>query len=351
MERAYRRKEMKPKLTRTQKMIADIIIIVIAVAAFVLIFVRMSRFNGTTIQQTVVVENGKVVSEPAVDSFTLKYGGSYSIAAKWWPEENPGFVSGLVVTDTDGEEIFSCTGNEVDAVSAKMKLAKGTYEIRFVYFASAEELNTFVEEHHLSILSDSTLDYEESGQWTMNYSVDFQIPFSTFLGVSVLMGIVIGLLLVRFFLVMTKTGDHAKAEYDERQELIRGKGYKYGFIALAFYNALAALLHFSEIDLPLDQGVQTVVGILLAAAVMITYNIRNDGYFALNEKRGTLIVIFIIVCLLNLVCGINNLHMGTVIIDGKLAIGSLNFFCMVFLIYTLGVLFIKTAADKREDEV
>ena len=111
-----------------------------------------------------------------------------------------------------------------------------------------------------------------------------------------------------------------------------------------------SILSMGDIPIPAEQGVLLFVGIVIAGAVMITYSIWKDGYFALNENRKTLLIIFCIVTIINFVGGMNGLHMGTVMRDGRLALGSMNFFCCGLFLYIFILLVVKSLMDKREDK-
>lgn len=351
---------MKKRLSKTQKVAIDILLIAVMVILFVAVLGRTGSDQTTKMSQIVAIENGKVVSQPITNSFELKTGGKQVIAVKWWPEENPGFVTGLVIKDPEGNRILACTGDKVDMVSHIMKLQKGTYEIMLTFLASKEEMVAFSETYNLGeIIGEEFTDYAEDGEWRMEYTIEFRNAVENKTGLSLLLGVVTGLLLVRLFLVISKKEDESEAKYgegqgsvryDERQELVRGRAYTYGFFTFSIYNGIMSILSMGDIPIPAEQGVLFFVGIVIAGAVMITYSIWKDGYFALNENRKTLLIIFCIVTIINFVGGMNGLHMGTVMRDGRLALGSMNFFCCGLFLYIFILLVVKSLMDKREDK-
>ena len=178
-------------------------------------------------------------------------------------------------------------------------------------------------------------------------------------GISLFLGVVTGLLFVRLFLVISKNADKSETKcdeeqehvlYDERQELVRGRAYTYGFYTFGIYNGILSILSMGDIPLPAEQGVLFFVGIVIAGAVTITYSILKDGYFALNENRKTLLFSFCIVTIINFVGGMNSLHVGTIIRNGKLSLGSMHFFCCGLFLYIFILLVVKSLMDKREDK-
>ena len=351
---------MKKKLTKTQKVTIDIILIVFMITLLGVLIGRTGSGRTTQMSQIVAIENGKMVSQPITNSFELKTRGKQVIAVKWWPEENPGFVTGLVIKDPDGKQIFACTGDKVDMLSHIMKLEKGTYEIMLTFLASKEEMDAFSEAYNLGEnIGEEFTDYAEDGEWRMEYTIEFRYAMKNMTGISLLLGIVTGLLFVRLILVISKNGDKSETKYgerqepvryDERQELVRGRAYTYGFFAFGIYNGIMSILSMGGVPIPAEQGVLFFVGIVIAGAVMITYSILKDGYFALNENRKTLLIIFCIVAIINFAGGMNNLHLGMVMREGKLALGSMNFFCCGLFLYIFVLLAAKSMMDKREEK-
>ena len=216
---------MKNKLSKQQKVLIDVVLLIVAFAVFGWLIANGFSKGVTQMRQIVAVENGHTVSKPITNSFELNTKGKQVIAVKWWSDEKPGFVTGLVVTDPTGEEIFACTGDKVDILSNSMKLEKGTYEITLTFLSSPEEMNSFILAHNLGeVIGDEFTDYKENGEWLMEYSVEFRSAFGLgHVAISVLMGVIIGLLLVRLFWVISKTGNQSKLQYDERQEMVRGR--------------------------------------------------------------------------------------------------------------------------------
>ena len=154
-------------------------------------------------------------------------------------------------------------------------------------------------------------------------------------------GLLVGLIVAAIIMKLTKINGRMKCEYDERQSVIRGKGYKYGFFAFMICNFLHGMSYAAEITLPLDPAAFAVLSIIIALAVQISYCIWNDAYFSLNENKTRVLIVFAVIGIVNLVLGIFGLCEGRAIENGVLNFRCTNLFCGVLFLYIFCVLFLK----------
>lgn len=72
-----------------------------------------------------------------------------------------------------------------------------------------------------------------------------------------------------------------KSNYDERQELIRGRGYRYGFLTTISFGAIVIILNYQiKISTLLAVSLSLFVGIW----VFSVYTIWNSAYLSLNQR-------------------------------------------------------------------
>ena len=161
-----------------------------------------------------------------------------------------------------------------------------------------------------------------------------------------ILGILIGLLIR----LLVKEGNKATSEYDERQELLRGRAYKWGYIFLGSYVGILAFLSFVGISLPADNSLLLIIGLIIAMCIVETIAILNDCYFALNDNKTSIIVSFVVLMIINGMIAIYDILTGMAWADGILKIGSLNVFIDIELIYLLILIIIKTHKDGKEEE-
>lgn len=172
---------------------------------------------------------------------------------------------------------------------------------------------------------------------------------------GILVGSITGflVLIVCLYIVVKKgkTDGKLRCEYDERQELSRGRGFKYGFFTLLILNMLVAF--YSEIasqpiaDVFGTQITTSCIGIL----VYVTYCIWHDSYFALNERRKPLLIVFAVVGIANFILGFSNVlahdrEMASS--DMMNGIGNIMIGFMFLAIFV--VLLLKEIKDRKEDK-
>lgn len=162
-------------------------------------------------------------------------------------------------------------------------------------------------------------------------------------------GLMIGCILIAILLKITKTDHSMKCKYDERQELIRGKGFKYGFFTLIIFNFLAAMLS-SFVEKPhIEAEALMIIGILIGIFVYVTYCIWHESYFSLNENPKRVLIAFFLIALVNLGVGYSHYLNGVLFRNGVLTVYCVNLFCGLLFLMIFLVLSAKCICKKRED--
>ena len=168
------------------------------------------------------------------------------------------------------------------------------------------------------------------------------------LGFSI--GIIVGIVLAIIIFMKANKNGKVKTEYDERQTLIRGLGYKYSFYGTIIAIAVIGLLEDMGITIPATPFVKQFIAIAIGLLIMITYCIFNDGYWGLNNDTYKYTIAFILIFASNLICTIASIVTGSMFEDGLLQVNGTNLICTVlFLILGIEVL-IKKQLDKKEAE-
>ena len=163
--------------------------------------------------------------------------------------------------------------------------------------------------------------------------------------VGALCGAFVGVLLILF---MNKDR-RFKCRYDERQELIRGKSFKYAFYALIA--CLVTDIMFGEL---LDQVMaRDAVGMLylcIGVIVLSVHGILNDGYFSLNDNPKRVVTVFLTLFLMNFAGTLFYIFNGLLVKNGKLTDRVINLMCAVTLLIIVLVMLVKTAGKKQQEE-
>jgi len=162
------------------------------------------------------------------------------------------------------------------------------------------------------------------------------------------LGILAGVLFIAFFLKFTKKDGKMKCRFDERQNIIRGNGYKYAFFTLLIYNALD-IITGSILEMYFEREVIAFFGIILGVVVYAAYAIWNEGYFSLNENPKRVMVLFGVISVINLMAGISSILSGEMIEAGRITFRAMNLMCGVMMLFILGVLAVKTICRNRAE--
>lgn len=145
------------------------------------------------------------------------------------------------------------------------------------------------------------------------------------------------------------TDGSRKTKYDERQQLTRGKGFRYALYTIFIYLAVMIVIDCMGFKLPFSNTLIYFTGVILSGLVLAGYCIMHDAYWGLNNNINYFIRFFIGIGLVNLIFGFIELKKGTMIIDGILQNSFINFEAGI-LIAGIGImLLIKKSRDKKEE--
>lgn len=177
---------------------------------------------------------------------------------------------------------------------------------------------------------------------------------STSYAAGLAFGIVTALII--FFIVWKFSKKALKGNFDERQELVRGRGYKYSCFTLLILIAVYMLIEsFNAFDvLPVTRSLALLFIILVGVMVYALYCIKNDSYFGVGTDSRTYRAVMWIVIVCNAISGFSGLKSGAMV-DGKLAFGPFAslLFCLAFAIImiALGVKQRSLAKEEAEEDM
>ena len=156
------------------------------------------------------------------------------------------------------------------------------------------------------------------------------------------MGLAFGIVtaLIIFAIVWKFSKKSMKGTFDERQELVRGRGYKYAcftMLGLLTLDLLAESFGAFE-TLPVTRTLAVFFMILAGVMVYALYCIKNDSYFGVGTDSRTYRAVMWIVIVCNAISGISGLK------DGAMENGKLSFspcasllFCLAFVIIMISL--------------
>ena len=166
------------------------------------------------------------------------------------------------------------------------------------------------------------------------------------LGMFVICVVLIAIILEAIFL--SKKGSK-NCEYDERQELARGKAFRAAYFTILGYLVVSELVT-SILDRPwCDSFTNLGYGVSISAVVFAMVCIMKDAYVGFNQKAARNIAMLAVIGAFNIMLGIFALiDKQDYISDDKLTTIPVNLPIGIVLIIISITLFIKTQLAKKE---
>ena len=114
---------------------------------------------------------------------------------------------------------------------------------------------------------------------------------------GVLAGIIVGLVIVAAALWWNKKKNGSRAEFDERQKLVRGEIFQHAFIAVIVWNLLYWVISLS-LDHPLMvDGLSGLVGVFVGVAVVGAESVWRDAFFSASSRPKSYVILYAVVLL------------------------------------------------------
>lgn len=167
------------------------------------------------------------------------------------------------------------------------------------------------------------------------------------------LGFLIGFTAVVIFcglLYKLGTRKSERKRYDERQQIIRGRGYKYAFFSLLLYFAVMSGITELVNKTFITSSAISIIGICFGVGVYAVYCIMNGGYFAVNEKQRRAMILLGIIALVNVISSVGLIHDKELVKDGVLTGRCANLACTVLFVVVFIAIAIKSIIDKKEEE-
>lgn len=336
---------------KTVIIISLIICLIVGILATISIEMdEASRRVETT--ETVKIVNGTATPSMKVLDFEIKENGSYEFYLDWMIEKE-GFISGINIVNEAGESVSCCTGDWAQIEMFPKQYEAGKYQIEIHYLSSLEAFERFVEQHGFEVGEDAKeYPYADNAEIGVEYSFSWREEGAKGreYKYGFVIGALVGVFLTTVLIVVLKNGKGGKNQYDERQELVRGRAFKYGFFTMMFSNVIFLFLKMLEITLFQNGEVLLMLSILISVMVFASYCIWNDAYFALNDNRKSLMIIFALIGIFNTILGVYNVFAGNLIRDGKLIWRGSNLYCGLVFVEIFVVFFLKYLKDKKEEQ-
>ncbi|MBQ3905250.1 MAG: hypothetical protein II743_00635 [Lachnospiraceae bacterium] len=348
-----------------------LVIAVICFAGFLYYFESHPDHDwSSTIKNTSVIEKTDGVIKEASHTtlrFPIQKSGDYTLELSWLPEgtskEDVGKLTsrdvacGTLITlkDANGTVVYATAVTSV-SLDTKLELGASEYVMDFTYFTDREQYVELAKEYlcGASMVQDwaDLFDFNFGNNGTYNMSYDITLSPAGEINISrttgMALGLLIGFCLVFVMLIaITKSHQLESPKYDERQDLERGRGYCYAFFTTMIFIMLVYCLDSCGLIAHGTSSFLYVCAAFLGITVYAIYCIFHESYFALNQKTGTVLVMFALIMLINLFVSIMNFREGELFKDGQFTYNMLNPLCCLTFFALFVAVVVKTMIDKR----
>ena len=302
--------------------------------------------------ETDITAQKGVAPEKMVYSMEVPKDGDYVMYAKW--ESNPsGMLMACEIVDESGKSVNVFGAHWLDLTSDVMTLEGGTYTLTLTPLTGLEQWKTywadFDKTNWDSFTEEPEFGFVEAGDFEFEFEFRLEESRDVKAFVSVV-SVGIGVLLFVIVFIAVQRDNSMKQNYDERQELLRGRGAKYGLYTMFFVNMSMFLSEAAGVSLPMSASLALFLSTILGGGVYSVYCVWKDAYFALNQKANFLIVFLMITAVINLIIGIGAFWDGVAIQNNQLTFRSMNLFGGIMLLVICGALILKKVCKDREEE-
>jgi len=163
-------------------------------------------------------------------------------------------------------------------------------------------------------------------------------------------GLMVGLIIAVILLKFSNKDHKFKTQYDERQEFIKGRGYKISFYTLLYLEALLAILDTGDISFGIDRYLVQFIVILISLAVLCMHSIWTGTYWGLNNNRKRYTAIIVVAIALNIIPVITSIANGSLAKEGFNSLPLLNVIVLIWMAVIGICALVKKAFDAKENE-
>ena len=161
-------------------------------------------------------------------------------------------------------------------------------------------------------------------------------------------GIIVGLVIcVILFKFMNKDKD-LKTKYDERQQSVRGRAYKYGFWGFMAGTGFIMCLDAGGIEIA-SRSVTLFFIMFIGLVIQVCYSIWNDGYYGINTNKKRFYGVSLVASLINLLVVVAAVREGSFFENGLISDRGINLLCVILFLIIGVELIIKDCLDKKEN--
>lgn len=323
-------------------------LVILLGVTFLVELIRTPKVTAN-VTKNIEVKDGKYEGDSFSIPFSIKKAGNYRCKVGFWPEGDPGFLSGFYINDEDGEGIWGATAQKLTMDGNVRFVEKGDYEIVFEIIANNEVGKDFYDNHRLFDFEYTSWDGFKDSSMEMTY--EFAIirdPKDYFPLIALLCG-ALGIIIATITSISLINGKKVKFDYDERMLLSRYKSEELALWIIVSGMIIIFLLSVADTEYVIGTGLQVFLVLILGITVAAVDSIMNDGYFAMNYNKKGYIIFEIIMCIICFLTTVAFAFKKMLYVDGKVTVCVV--FPIIFVMQTVlfTALIIKHKKDSAED--
>lgn len=168
--------------------------------------------------------------------------------------------------------------------------------------------------------------------------------------IGIVSGIMLGLIICFIVFKFSNNNHKVKTEYDERQQEIRGRGYRIAFYTAIILEALFLVLDYGSLALPADPYLTHAAVIFISCTVLGCHAIWNGAYWGLNNNRKCYFIVLGATVVLNALPVIMTATHEGLMENGKLSPVIMNLLALVMLASLGIVMLVRDRLDRNEEK-
>ena len=159
-----------------------------------------------------------------------------------------------------------------------------------------------------------------------------EMTIGNYMGIGYVSGLMFAAVICVIIFKFANSNRKIKSEYDERQEAIRNKGYKYSFYTVMALEAVMMILSMSEVTFPVATYLVHLGIILIGCMVLCMYCIWNDVYWGLNNNRKRYTAVLTVALVLNIIPIIGVINKGEIATSGFESLPIMNIMVVAWMV-------------------
>ena len=152
-------------------------------------------------------------------------------------------------------------------------------------------------------------------------------------------------------LILRKVLHRQQTVYDERQEMIRGIAYRYGFFSMM----VAAVVYIFLAGIGLSGAVEPTLAVFIVmitgVITYVSYSIAHGAYFGINNNRKRWIILDGVIVAVNAGCAVMEYMNGGLFENGVLTLsGNANLICAAAFAAIFAALIVKERSERMGND-